>query len=222
MFRTTKDTNAPIRKKSNASSCHCVRWYFCKPILQIFYPYTNAPIRKQSNASSCPEHWIPDFISFMRARNPVFWPKWGIKNRGFRALVMSLHNDDCMRLYFVNPSCKYFTKIQTHAMTWRWRCVALFSDWCVCIIVNPSCKYFLQDTNAPIRKSNASSCHCVRLYFCKPILQRFYKEQSNASSCHCMRWYFGKPILQIFYPYTNAPIRTKQRIVMSLRAFVLL
>ncbi len=27
--------------------------YFCKPILQIFYPYTNA--------SSCPEHGIPDF-----------------------------------------------------------------------------------------------------------------------------------------------------------------
>ncbi len=33
------------------------------------------------------EHGIPDFISFMRARNPVFWPKRGIKNRGFRALV---------------------------------------------------------------------------------------------------------------------------------------
>jgi hypothetical protein len=33
------------------------------------------------------EHWIPDFISFTRARNPVFWPKMGIENRGFRALV---------------------------------------------------------------------------------------------------------------------------------------
>ncbi len=36
------------------------------------------------------EHGIPDFISFMpalRARNPVFWPKRGIKNRGFRALL---------------------------------------------------------------------------------------------------------------------------------------
>jgi hypothetical protein len=29
---------------------------------------------------------IPDFISFMRARNPGFGPKMGIKNRGFRAL----------------------------------------------------------------------------------------------------------------------------------------
>ncbi len=36
---------------------------------------------------SQPEHGIPDFISFMRSRNPVFWPKWGIQNRGFRALV---------------------------------------------------------------------------------------------------------------------------------------
>ncbi len=35
-------------------------------------------------------HGIPDFISFMpalRARNPIFWPKRGIKNRGFRALL---------------------------------------------------------------------------------------------------------------------------------------
>jgi hypothetical protein len=24
-------------EKRNASSCHRVRWYFCKPILQIFY-----------------------------------------------------------------------------------------------------------------------------------------------------------------------------------------
>ncbi len=43
------------------------------------------------------EHGIPDFISFMRARNPVLWPKRGIKNRGFRALeqkfgrVFSMH-----------------------------------------------------------------------------------------------------------------------------------
>jgi hypothetical protein len=36
-----------------------------------------------------PEHGIPDFISFMRARNPVFWPKWCVKNRGFRALIQT-------------------------------------------------------------------------------------------------------------------------------------
>jgi hypothetical protein len=88
-------------------------------------------------------------------------------------------------------------------------------------------------TNAAIRKeSNASSCHCVRLYCCKPILQIFYKgtnpkKNNNASSCHCVRLYCCKPILQIFYKdtklnITNAPIRKKQRIVMSLRAFVLL
>jgi hypothetical protein len=36
-----------------------------------------------------------------------------------------------------------------------------------------------------------------------------------------VRLYRGKPILQIVYQDTNAPIRKKkQRIVMSLRAFV--
>ncbi len=40
------------------------------------------------------EHGIPDFISFMRARHPVFWPKKGIKNRGFRALWR------CVALFF--------------------------------------------------------------------------------------------------------------------------
>ncbi len=36
------------------------------------------------------EHGIPDFISLMRALNPVFWPKGGIKNRGFHALGLML------------------------------------------------------------------------------------------------------------------------------------
>ncbi len=36
------------------------------------------------------EHGIPDFISFTQARNPVFGPKMGIKNLGFRALIDSL------------------------------------------------------------------------------------------------------------------------------------
>ncbi len=41
------------------------------------------------------EHGIPDFISFMRARNPVLWPKMGIRNRGFRALQKSIMS--CIR-----------------------------------------------------------------------------------------------------------------------------
>jgi hypothetical protein len=49
----------------HASACE-----FCKRILQIFYLYTNASIRKK--ATSRPVHGIPDFISFIRARNPVF------------------------------------------------------------------------------------------------------------------------------------------------------
>ena len=43
-----KDTNAPIRKKSNASSCHFVRLYFCKPIWQICYKDTNASSRQKA------------------------------------------------------------------------------------------------------------------------------------------------------------------------------
>ncbi len=42
-------------------------------------------------ATLATEHGIPDFISFMRARNPVFWPKRGSKNRGFRALLRANH-----------------------------------------------------------------------------------------------------------------------------------
>ncbi len=50
-----------------------------------------APFHKRNECAMVtgPEHGIPDFISFMpalRARNPVFWPKWCIQNRGFRAL----------------------------------------------------------------------------------------------------------------------------------------
>ena len=56
-----------------------------------------------------------------------------------------------------------------------------------CIFVNASCKYFTKIQTHRSEKSNASSCHRVRVYFCFPILQ-------------------------IFYIDTNASIRKKQRI----------
>ncbi len=48
----------------------------------------------------------------------------------------------------------------------------------------------------------SSSCD-----FDRPIImilpKRIEPTTSNASSCHCVRLYFGKPILQIFYQDTN-------------------
>ncbi len=128
-------TNASIRKQSNASSCHGVRLYFCKPILQIYYKDANAPFRQQA------------------------------AHRHFIACV-------CIG---VNPSCKYFTPIQTHQSENKATHRHVMA--CVCIFINPSCKYF-----TPIQARRAynkqrivgSSCHCVRLYFCKPILQIYY------------------------------------------------
>ncbi len=78
------------------------------------------------------EHGIPDFISFMRARNHVFWPKWGIKNRGIRAL----HEMTTMRcgfdaLYFVNYLQDGVTK--THA--WDDTTMRLLSRWMLCSFV---------------------------------------------------------------------------------------
>jgi hypothetical protein len=61
---------------------------------------------------------------------------------------------------------------------------------CVCIFVNPSCKYF-----TPIQTHRADN-----------------KQRLVMSSRACV---FGNPILQIFYQDTNAPIRKKQRIVLS-------
>ncbi len=62
----------------------------CKKLQRVRSPSKHTHWVHYSRSKA--EHGIPDFISFMpalRARNPVFWPKWGIKNRGFRALVAS-------------------------------------------------------------------------------------------------------------------------------------
>ncbi len=67
---------------------------------------------------------------------------------------------------FVNPSCKYFTPIQTHPSgkkTTHRRVIA-----CVCMFVNPSCKPRYKRTHPT--KSNVMSCHRVRLYVCKPAV----------------------------------------------------
>ncbi len=142
---------------------------------------------------------------------------------------------------------------------------------CVCIVVNPSCKYFtpIQTHQSTKTKQRiVMSCHCVRLYCCKPILQIFYPytnapiHKNKATNRHviaCVCIVVNpscKYFTYIFYLYTNAPIhknkathrhviacvcivvkpsckyftyiqthqstKTKQRIVVSLRAFVLL
>jgi hypothetical protein len=88
----------------------------------------------------------------MRARNAVFGPKMGIQNRGFRALHETPFSDQkeaskigdsvflnrqqathrhrhvmaCVCI-LVNPSCKYFTKIQTHRADNKQRIVIVMS-----------------------------------------------------------------------------------------------
>ncbi len=73
------------KKNTHGMTLRCVAivgfdaLFFCKMVARWGY----------KNTRVISEHGIPDFISFMpalRARNPVFWPKWGIKNRGFSAL----------------------------------------------------------------------------------------------------------------------------------------
>jgi hypothetical protein len=92
---------------------------------------------------------------------------------------------------FVNPSCKYVTKIQTHQSekkaTHR-RVIA-----CVCILVNPSCNYFTPiQTHQSDKKEQrivvtTSSCHCVRSYFVNPSCKYVTKIQTRARN---PRFYF--------------------------------
>jgi hypothetical protein len=98
-------------KNENASSCqwrcHRVRLYFCKSILQIFYQNTKYKNKQRLVVSLRAHPEIPDLKMFIRARNAVWWTKRAIGIRGFRGLIACV----CI---FVNQSCKYFTKIQTH------------------------------------------------------------------------------------------------------------
>jgi hypothetical protein len=108
------------------------------------------------------------------------------------------------------PSCTYFTKTQTH----RHRARNLRF-----LMPHFGQKTWFRDRMKEIKSGipcSASSCHCVRLYFCKPILQIFYtdtnassRQKPNASSCHRVRLCFCKPILQIFDKDTNASSRQK-------------
>ncbi len=187
--------------------CHRVRLYRGKPILQIFYPYTNASIRKQSNASSCRRVRV----YFCKPILQIFYPYTNASIRK-QSNASSCHR---LRLYF----CKRILQI-----------FYLYTNASIQSPKSPNPDLsFGHPNGVSIRKqSNASSCHRVRLYFCAPILQIFYKEPNapirkrNASSCHRVRLYFCTHILQIFYLYTNASIRKKKRIVVSSRAFVFL
>jgi hypothetical protein len=142
--------------------------------------------------------------------------------------VSSTHR---VRLYFCKPILQIFY-LYTNASILKTSnassCHRLIA--CVCIFVNLSCKYFTKIQTHQSKKGNASSCHCVQLYICKPILQICYKDTnapirktSNASSCSRMRLYFCKPILQICYKDTKTPIRKKathRRVVACVCIFV--
>ena len=66
------------KTQCQSDETHCVD--FCKSMgFGIFVTKTQCQYQ--------PEFQIPDFISFIRAGNPVFGPKMGIGNRGFGCLV---------------------------------------------------------------------------------------------------------------------------------------
>ncbi len=155
---------------------HRMRLYFCKPILQRFYKDTN------------------------RARNPRFlWPLFGQKT-GFRAHMNEIKSGIPCSGYkrtnpktkatprrviacvciFVNPSCKDFTKMQTHQSETKATHRRVIA--CVCIFVNPSCKYF---TSIQTHQSGTKATHrrviaCVCI-FVNPSCQDFTKMQTHQS-----------------------------------------
>ncbi len=150
-----------------------MRLYCCKPILQIFYKDTNAPIRNQAT------------------------------HRHVIACV-------CI---FVNPSCKYFTKNQTHQSETKQRIV--MSSRAFVLSMRIYFKYRCVKWAFSMSKCVKEMCKLTRIYvlaYAKATsLSRgawnraiFGRHTGNASSCHRVRLYCCKPILQI-----NAPIRNQ-------------
>jgi hypothetical protein len=137
------------------------------------------------------EHGIPDLISFMpalRARNPVFWPKWGIKNRGFRALLQRYkrnrwHDDAFFLDGCVCIEVKYwqdvFTPIQTHAMTWR----------CVAFVLDGFFVKYLQDKFRKIQ-THAMTRRCVAFLLdgCVYIFVKYLQDGFTPIQTHAMTW----------------------------------
>jgi hypothetical protein len=141
---------------------------------------------------------------------------------------------------FVNPSCKYFTKIQTHPSEKKSNASSDDVIACVCIIVNPSCKYFTPIQAHPSeKKSNASlsddviACVCM---FVNPSCKYFTSIQTHPSEkkkhrivvrrCHC-RARNPRFFMPIFGQKTGVRARMNEiksgiPCSVSLRAFVLL
>ncbi len=94
-------------KKGNASSCHCVRLYFCKPILQICYKDTSASIRKRATHRRVQSTESPIYFVYAGTK-PRFLTKKGHQKSG---IPCSGRVIACVCI-FVNPSCKCFTKIR--------------------------------------------------------------------------------------------------------------
>ncbi len=84
-----------------------------------------------------------------------------------------------VHLYLSKRFARWVYKIQTHAMTWR--CVALFSDWCVCILVNYFCKMGLQKYKRTRRDDD------TLLFFSDWCVCIFVKQNTNARDDTTMR-----------------------------------
>jgi hypothetical protein len=140
-----------------------------------------SPCKKHTHAMTRPEHGIPDFISLMRARNPVFWPKWGIKNRGFRALDTTMRCSRLKALFFCHifEIERWVLQKHTHAMTRR--CVALLIEGFV--ILSHICKMGLTKTHA--RDDTTMRCSLESrlnaLFFClaRWVLQKHTHEMTR-------------------------------------------
>ncbi len=68
----------------------------------------------------------------------------------------------CVRLYFVNPSCKYVTKIQTHRSDKKQRIVVSLRAFAFC---KPILQICYKDTNASFRQKathrRVTACVCI-------------------------------------------------------------
>jgi hypothetical protein len=164
-----------------------VRLYYCKPILQLFYKEPNASIRKKKPTH---RHVIACVCIIVNPSCNYF-----TKNQTHPSEKTNASSRHRVRLYYCKPILQIFYKEPNASI--RKKATHRHVIACVCGIVNPSCKYFTKNqTHSSEKKTNASSCHRVRLYYCKPILQIFYKntiasirKKTNSSSCHHVRLY---------------------------------
>ncbi len=126
---------------------------------------------------------------WMRLYRGKIFARWVYRNTNARDDMTT------MRCFFLLDGCvcigvKYlqdgFTKLQTHAMTWRRRCVAFLLDGCVCIFVK-----YLQDGFTEIqmtwRRCVAFSSGWMRLYLSKIFARWVYKDTNARDDMTTMR-----------------------------------